>query len=254
MRYPPDRQKMSRSRGRLAATFALAALALALQASAQASPTTFAQFTQAAPGTPFALNNAVSFGQAGIQGSSTQVYFNFTGASGQSTVVHNATLLLQAATSVPATSATLGGNTYLDQSINANNDVLTIIDNNTGKTLLSLTFTGDIVGKQNDTSASLSGSNDPVAGGNTVTYSSQFVNFAPGVNSYLLGLTSISPSLSIGPGGFLNSFTSSITGSFAGTTLAAVPEPVSVAMFSTGILATVILATQRKRLALFRQS
>lgn len=245
---------MSRSRGRLAATFALAALALALQASAQASPTTFAQFTQAAPGTPFALNNAVSFGQAGIQGSSTQVYFNFTGASGQSTVVHNATLLLQAATSVPATSATLGGNTYLDQSINANNDVLTIIDNNTGKTLLSLTFTGDIVGKQNDTSASLSGSNDPVAGGDTVTYSSQFVNFAPGVNSYLLGLTSISPSLSIGPGGFLNSFTSSITGSFAGTTLAAVPEPVSVAMFSTGILATVILATQRKRLALFRQS
>jgi len=242
----------------LSAPIALAVLALS-QASADAAAVTFAQFTQAGPGTPFAFVNQTTFGQAGIVGFSTPVNFNFTLASGLSTVTRAATLTLTAVTNAPASSAVLGGSTFIDQPINGNNpsnpaDVLTIVENSTGKTLLSLTFTGDIVGKMNDPSASLTGSTDPAAGNNMVNYSSAFLNFGPGVNSYLLGLTSDNPALSIGPGGFLNSFVGSIGGSFSATVVAAVPEPASLAMFGTGLIATAVLASQRKRLSRLYQN
>ncbi len=233
---------------------ALATVALAAQPTAQAASSTFAQFTQAVAGSPFNFNNQTT--DASILVANTPVNFNFL--SGPDTSTRSATLSVTAVTNAPATSTPIAGSNFLDQPINGSgnptSDVLKIVDNATGKTLLALTFTGDILGFQNDQTGQLSGS---TSRGNTVTYSSDFGTFAQGTNSYSLGLTSINPVLSIGPGGFLNSFISSVNGSFRGTFQpmpSSVPEPASVAMFGTGILATALLGSQRKRLAILRRA
>ena len=236
---------------------ALAALALTAPSSAQAAPASFAQFTQSVSGAPFNFSNNTSNATIGLSNFSTSTPVNFNFLSGPDTSTHLATLSVTAVTTAAATSTPIAGKSFIDQSINGggspSSDVLKIVDNATGKILLSLTFTGDILGFQSNSTGQISGS---TARGNTVTYSSDYGNFGTGTNTYSLGLTSINPVLSIGPGGFLNSFTSSINGSFRGSfqPVGAVPEPASVAMFGSGILATALLASQRKRLALLRQS
>jgi len=248
----------------ISAPLALAVLPLVPQAPAVADQVTFAQFTQAGSGSPFTFTNLTTTATAGIINLSTQVNFNFT-VPGISNATHAATLTLSAVTNQAATTATLGGNTFVDQVLNGNNgtnpatplNTVTIRDNVTNQVLLSMTFTGDVIGQRNSSSGSITGNSDgTLTNPSFVTYSSQVLsglsNSTP--NSYVLGLTSIAPGgLAIGAGGYLNSFTSALTGSFS-TTITAVPEPASVAMFGTGILGTVVLATQRKRLALLRQS
>ena len=252
MERDPQRRPLGRTHRWVGASLALAALAMTAQSPAQAAPASFAQFTQAAAGTPFSFTNNTTSASLGITTVTTAVNFNFL--SGPDTTSHAATLTLTAVTNTPATSTPIAGSTYIDQGINdPSSDVLKITDNATGKTLLSLTFTGDLLGFQNDSTGQLSGN---TARGNTVTYSSDYGTFAAGANSYAMGLTSINPVLSIGPGGFLNSFVSSVNGSFRGTfqPTGAVPEPASVAMFGTGLIATAVLASQRKRLAVLRES
>jgi len=255
MERNPQRSPSVRTHRWVGASLAMAALAMTAQSAAQAAPATFAQFTQAQTGSPFQFTNNTTSATLGITTVTTPVNFNFL--SGPDTTSHAATLTLTAVTNAPATSTSIAGSNFLDQAVNGggnpNNDVLKITDNATGKTLLSLTFTGDILGFQNDSTAQLSGNS---ARGNTVTFSSDYGTFAAGANSYALGLTSINPVLAIGPGGFLNSFVSSVSGSFRSTfqPTGAVPEPASVAMFGTGLLATAVLASQRKRLASLRES
>jgi len=255
MERNPQRSPSARTHRWVGASLALAALAIAAQSPAQAAPAPFAQFTQAQNGTPFQFSNNTTNGTLGITSVTTPVNFNFV--SGPDTSSHAATLSLTAVTNAPATSTPIAGSNFLDQAVNGagnpNSDVLTITDNATGKILLSMVFTGDIAGFQNDSTGQLSGN---TARGNTVTFSSDFGTFAAGANSYALGLTSINPVLSIGPGGFLNSFVSSLSGSFRSSfqPAGAVPEPASVAMFGTGLFATAVLASQRKRLAMLRES
>ena len=71
----------------------------------------------------------------------------------------------------------------------------------------------------------------PVGSGSTatVTYTSDYLNFASPGNSYALSLASITPALSIGPGGLLNSFTANIAGQFTGNP---VPEPAALALLA----------------------
>lgn len=230
---------------------AVATLVLAGQATAHAGQTTFAQFTQAGAGTPFMFtNNGGTSGTVGIQSASTQVDFNFTTATGLSTATHEATLTLTAVTNEAATSGTVFGTTYYNQAINggsggASADVLTITDNTTHQNLLTMSFTGTIVGQMGNSLASLTGNSDPAGGSNVVMYSSDYLNLS-GLqpSSYQIGLQALSVPFSLGAGSFLNSFMSSFTGSFQ-TSL--VPEPASIAMFGTGIFATIVLAWQRKR-------
>jgi len=266
MRLSSNQRKLSGLRCWISAPLALAVLTLVHQAPVQAGQVTFAQFSQAGTGSPFVFTNQATNATAGIVNLSTQVNFNFT-VGGVSNASHQATLTLHAVTDEAATSATLGGKTYVSQGLNGNNgsnpaipqNTVVITDNTTHQVLLSMTFTGDITGQKNSSSGSITGNSDAsLTTHSYVTYSSQVLsglnNSTP--NSYVLGLTSIAPGgLSVGSGNFLNSFTSALTGSFSRTTtLTVVPEPASIAMFGTGILGTVVLATQRKRLALLRQS
>ena len=99
-----------------------------------------------------------------------------------------------------------------------------------------MTFTGDIIGKSGGPNAQLAGAD---TNGQIVTFSSDYLSFTPPGNSYALSLAALTPALSIGPGGFLNSFQADITGQFTGN---AVPEPVSM-----GLLALAPLALIRRR-------
>jgi hypothetical protein len=253
----PDRSQARPTRHWIVVPIALAVLALIAQAPAHAAQTTFAQFTQTNPGTPFVFTNNTTSGTVGIQSFSTTVNFNFTAGSGLSTATQVATLTLTASAgpSATATSGSVGGTTFDSQPIDGNGpvvDKLTITAG--GHNLLTETFTGSIMGIQGGTQSILSGNSDPMGGNNTVTFSSDFLTFAPNggnPNSYQLGLTGMTSPLSIGPGSYLNSFAASITGAFSSSTFSpSVPEPASLAMFGTGIFATLVLATQRKRLAM----
>jgi hypothetical protein len=261
MRPIPKHGHLGGLRRWIGVSLALAVIAWA-QAPAQAQSYTFAGFTLNA-GAPLNFTNQTTGGTLSVT-LNTQVNFNFTSSTGQSNAPHAATLSLSAVTNAGATTGTIGGTTYVDQSLNGsgnvNQDVLKITDNATGKNLLTMTFTGDILGKLGDNQGSITGSTDPAQGGNVVTYSSDYLTFIPSsgvggtgllANSFALAMTSINPGLTIGAGGFLNSFTSAVTGSFTAST---VPEPASIAMFGTGILATIAFASQRKRLALFNQN
>ncbi len=96
-----------------------------------------------------------------------------------------------------------------------------------GSNLLSGSFTDvTIAGQENASSAAYSGS---TGGGATISFTSDFVTFAPGSDYDLsISLSSLAPLLSVTPGNALNSFDAYSTGSFSSEpspTVNAVPEP-----------------------------
>jgi len=223
----------------------LVVAALAVSAPASAASVEFANFNAPGVNQPFHFtNNGGTSGTIAV--SSMPITFNFTAASGLGTSVHQAILTLSGTTFTPA--GVLG--TLVDQRISGPAQ-LSITEVGTGKNLLSITsFTGDITGRLGGPNASLSGA-DTV--GDTVTYTSDFLTFTQPGNSYNLALAGITPVLSIGPGNFLNTFAANITGQFSAMVLA-VPAPSSVAMLGTGLVAAMVLATQRKRLSKLNRS
>jgi MYXO-CTERM domain-containing protein len=115
---------------------------------------------------------------------------------------------------------------------------LAITEVGTGKNLLTMNFTGDIKGTSGAITSTLAGSD---ATGNTVTFSSAFLTFSQPGDSYSVTLGSMSPALSIGPGGFLNSFVSGFSGSFTAnaSSVSTTPEPASRALLALGALALI---------------
>jgi hypothetical protein len=103
-----------------------------------------------------------------------------------------------------------------------------------------MTFTGDILGRAGGPNAQLAGAD---TNGQTVTFTSDYLNFTPPGNSYALSLAAMNPALSIGPGGFLSSFVADITGQFTGNATPSVPEPATL-----GLLALAPFALLRRRL------
>ncbi|MGN6366798.1 MAG: PEP-CTERM sorting domain-containing protein [Phycisphaerae bacterium] len=225
-------------KNRFALLIALATGA-ALAASAHAAPIMFGTFTEPSAAQGFTYTNVG--GAVSTISVSTPVDFEFTAPTGLTTIDHAATLTI----TCPAilTPASTAGFLVVDQPISL--AILSIIENGTGKNLLTANFTGDITGKLNTHNADLSG--DDTAG-NTVTYSSDFLTFAgsPG-SSFNLGLATLSPSLSIGPGGFLNSFIANIDGQFSADNVSGggpgTPEPASLATLALG--ATALLTRRR---------
>src|SRR5438309_2118079 len=82
-----------------------------------------------------------------------------------------------------------------------------------------LVVTGDILGRAGGPNASLSGADTT---GQIVAYTSDYLTFIQPGNSYNLSLANINPVLSVGPGGFLNSFVANVNGQFSAM-LVAVP-------------------------------
>lgn len=218
---------------RLVAPLAVVAM---MAASASAAPVEFADFNSPANGQAFRFtNNGGTSGSISV--ASAPINFNFTAATGLSTADRSALLTITGNTFTPATA--LGGG-FIDQPIS---NISTLSITSGGQNLLTMTFTGDIIGR--NANASLLGSD---TSGQVVQFTSDFLTFQQPGNSYNLSLAAISPNLSIGAGGFLNSFLASINGQFTAN-IVSVPAPGSIAMFGTGIAAALVVATQRKRFA-----
>ena len=203
--------------------------------STHAAISNFAVFSDVSGTRPFLFaNNATS----GSISASAPVTFNFTATTGLGTADRPATLTISttggASTATPA--SLVGSNQ--DQPITALT-TLSLIENSTGKNLLTMTFTGDLVGKTGAASAQISGSDST---GNTVNFTSDYLTFTPPGNSYGLSLASMNPTLAIGAGGFLSSFLADIDGQFSGSA-AAVPEPAVLGMVAVASL----MALRRRR-------
>jgi hypothetical protein len=227
----------------------LAVVALLAAAPAHAAPVQFAQFNETTANQPFSFTNNGGTSGTIAYNSATPITFNFTAATGLSTADRTATLSISSLLPGPSTFTPATGLSVLDQQI-TQPTVLKITEvggPSPGANLLTLTFTGDIVGRVGGSNASLAGGDNT---GQLVQYTSDFLTFMQPGNSYLLGLSQITPGLSLGAGNFLNSFIANIQGAFTANVIAGVPAPTSVTMFGTGIIAASVLTLrQRKRLA-----
>lgn len=176
---------------------------------------------------------------ATLQALSVPVVFNFTTQSGLSTVDRPATLTINPPPDVlPAIVA----GSLLDQPIHPT--MLSLIENSTGKNLLSMLATnGELVGISGAQNASVSGASTSVFTSDYATFS------APFSQSFNLGLATLSVPLSVGPGGFLNSFTSNLNGQFTvdSAGFVPVPEPTSAALFGIGIMAIAARGLRKKQ-------
>lgn len=214
----------------------LAVLSILSAAPAKAAGVQFATFSQTV-GTPFNFVNNATFGALSFS-VAAQTKFNFTAATGLDISDRDATIVMSGSTNAAATNA--GG--FLIQPINGAVNSISIIENSTGKNLLTMTFTGAITGQSGSSNASLGGD---TASGNTVVYSSDYLSFSGTPASYLISLPTVTPALSI-TGNFLTSFVSNAQGSFSGT-ISAVPAPTSAALFGTGMVATAVLSRRRRK-------
>jgi len=195
---------------------------------AQGAPIEFANFHLLNSNQPlsFTNNGGVS---ATLQALSVPIVFNYTVQSGLPTTDHPAILTINPPAIVtPAIAA----GSLIDQPIHPLS--YSIIETGTGKNLLTMSSANaELVGLAGALSASVSGNANGV-------YSSTFAAFAPSASeSFNLGLATVSPSLSVGPGGFLNSFNSNIIGQFSVDSTGFtpnVPEPSTIALVATGLV------------------
>ncbi len=230
--------------GTLASCFLLA------NETAYADLSQFAQFTQVASDQPLSFTNNGGTSGSLAYNAASLVNFSFTTSSGLDTTVRTATLTLTGnPTNVPA--STLGGG-FLDQPLTSVMMLkLTEVGGATpGANLLTVMFTGDIVGR-----GPIGSINAADTTGQVISYTSDFLTVTPPGNSDILSLDTISPSLSIGPGGFLNSFVANVAGQFTGNVTsinpsALVPEPSSLAMCGiAGVVGLAVARARRKRFA-----
>lgn len=241
---------MFKSRLALTAVVALAGFAAA---PAHAVLTTFANFTGLDANSGIRFQNSAVDNVSGTSGSLytinpvsnapgvRDVSFSFL-IPGLSTQVNNvnAAFTLFASTASPAQtfgaftlqSGLTGGFQFLTTSaITVGSRVYAA-----GSNLLSGTFNDvSISGQTNATAASYNGS---TSAGATITYTSDFVRFAPASDYDLsISLTSLSPMLFANPGSALRSFEAYSTGSFSSDPaplLGGVPEPSVWAMLVIG--------------------
>ncbi len=216
-----------------------AALLAGLTLAGMATPThagvvTFAQFDETGGNAPFSFTNTTT--SATFSGTADG---NFTLLiPGMPGTPQAATITLSSTTNAPAGSA----GPFVDQPINGSTNTISFTRDSDGANLLTATFTGDLFGFDSDKSASLTGS--------TVTLTSSVLDLSGATTPGLaITVSNINPALSIGPGGFLNSFAADLSGGFTAdaypTVIQATPEPAT--LVSLGVCLSAPVAVRRKR-------
>jgi hypothetical protein len=209
------------------------AVLLGMTCSAGAAVYNFATFNETSGSRPFSFTNNTTSASLGYN-SNVPVEFDFTTPTGLSTADRAGTLTISTNTSTsPATT----NGPLVDELISST--TLQIIENSTGKNLLTMTFTGTLDGPSGGPSAQITGAD---TNSNAVTFSSDYLTFTTPGDSYALSLASITPVLSIGPGGFLNTFVADLSGSFSANA-APVPEPTAI---GACIVAGTLLVRRRR--------
>lgn len=183
--------------------------------------TTFAQFTNGG-GQDFVFTNNTTSGTFNSIGGGSPVTFNYSNISGLPPVLQGD----QAARLFVTTTTTTPGTSFLGLSIQPLNQIVTVqiirntpagVGGGSQTNLLTAVFTpaGDtpsIVGSTGGNSATLSASTPS----HNVTFSSDFLSFfATTSRNLAFSFSSVSPALSLGPGNFLQNFTTAGTGTFA---------------------------------------
>jgi MYXO-CTERM domain-containing protein len=254
------RKQMAGLRGFLSAAVAgVVGLGLASAAHAASSPVTFAQFHEAVAGGGNANLIAYTDGStsSGLSATSVPVTFSYESITGLPAAMQGpqaATLSLTSSTGSPVLLLA----PYAFQSFNEfAGDTLTITRDtpfNGFSNLLTMSFTGELIGGLSGGSASLTGQTSaPV--GDQITYSSDFLDFGtPGAMDYTLGFTSWTSSDGNGievdnSTGFLSSATAAMTGTFDVATVPGIgnhlPEPSAGVLGFFGLCG--LLAMRRRR-------
>jgi len=198
-------------------------LPIILATAATAAPVTFAQTSL---GSGFTFTNNAGTSASVTESSQVTVTCLSPTCPG---INPAATLTLTASTVTPAQTA----GPIDDQPVNGPSNVLKITLNtpyNGKSNFLTINFSdADITAFDGDTNFSFS---PPV--GSTITSSSDFFNDTN--VGFQLSSADANPGIYIGPGGFLNSFSADVSGSFFGTpAVVAVPEPASFLLVGIGL-------------------
>jgi len=231
---------------------ATAVLAVASLAPALAQNTiTFAQFQlgNGAPANPFVFTNSGAGSNISVVSGSVAVNFTYQVANSYGAGIGNAiaaTMTFTAMVSAPASSAVVAGKLNDFQNLQLTNMVFTANVPVGGQTnLLTVSnSTGTLAGVNKGSTAGFAGDSST---GDTVNFSSAFIPSFAGAQSenFALSFTSVNPSLVIAGNGYLRSFTTSGTGTFAEVT----PEAGSLALLSFGVLPLVALKLRNRKKA-----
>lgn len=210
---------------RLGATLAVVTIAFGCAVSAFAQDT-FAQFDETQGNEPFTFTN------------------NGTSATFSGTAMGNFTFLLPGLPNTPqAVIITLSSTTFTQaetggplilQPIDGSTNTLSFTRVSDGANLLTVTFTGSILGFAGDNSATMSGN---TAMGDTVTFTSDFLNFSGTTERDMSVDLSLDPAYTQNADGFLDNFTADLDGGFTATPdPTVVPEPAVYMLLGVGML------------------
>jgi hypothetical protein len=201
-------------------------LAISTVTNVQAQTITFAQFFERNGTQDFVFTNNTSSASFQTVANGSAVYFIYQNIAGLPPVLQGpqeAHLFISASTTTPAFQA--AGDPPRDVqrfsgtfTIQIIRDTVAGVGTGTQRNLLTAIITPD-----GTTQSSLAGDDLGDAASytasdarQTVTYSSDFLGFLPSnIDNLGLSFSSVNPLLSIGPGGFLNSFTAAGVGTFA---------------------------------------